>query len=368
MKKPTAYYNKTSIGEKGILQLYGYIGEWWDEWDYQGFQDAFRDLEKSYSKIEIQIHSGGGSIIEGLAMYDLIKQSKADVETVNEGLAASMGGILFQAGKVRKMNKNARVMLHRASGGVRGNVNDIRAYAESLESYENSLIEILTETTGKDKSVIHDWIMGGTDKYFNSTESLDNHLADEVLDFVTLENKVLNSFSNELEVFNSFQNKNNASDMKLSIEFINSFNSKFGGSLTGESNENDILSQVQAHFNTKITEKENDVEKWNDIAIDIMVDSHLMRGAITESEVAYYKGNAKEKFEETKQFLNKKESRPDFNKLFDKDGHKPKGGEEDERKDWTYKDWSKNDPDGLGKMMNEDYPKFKALLDAYAVK
>ncbi len=70
--KTFAYELKNSTGNVAEIQIYGYIGKW-DEVDYPRFQKLFRDSLKQHKELTLRIHSGGGSVYEGLAIYDLIR-------------------------------------------------------------------------------------------------------------------------------------------------------------------------------------------------------------------------------------------------------------------------------------------------------
>ena len=88
------------------MLIYGYIGPW-DEFDYPRFQNAFRDIIKENEEMTMRIHCGGGSVFEGLAIYDLIRSSTCKVNVIVEGMAASMGGVLALAGDTISMTYDA---------------------------------------------------------------------------------------------------------------------------------------------------------------------------------------------------------------------------------------------------------------------
>ena len=103
------------------IRMYGYIGEW-DEIQYMSFQNEFRTLVEQYTEITLRVNSGGGSVYEGFAIYDLLRNSKANITVIVEGIAASMASIISLAGDTIKMTENARFMFHRVKGNghVRG--------------------------------------------------------------------------------------------------------------------------------------------------------------------------------------------------------------------------------------------------------
>ena len=81
------------------------------------------------------INSPGGSVTAGFAMFDTMRYTKADVSTINVGLAASMGSLLLAGGSKGKRLAlpHSRVMIHQPSmGGIRGQASDIKVEAEMI--------------------------------------------------------------------------------------------------------------------------------------------------------------------------------------------------------------------------------------------
>src|SRR5437016_10871208 len=90
-------------------------------------QLLFLEKEDPDKDIEFYIHSPGGSVSAGLAVYDTMQMIKPDVATFCVGQAASMGAVLLAGGKKAKRFclENARVMIHQSSGGAKGTVTDM---------------------------------------------------------------------------------------------------------------------------------------------------------------------------------------------------------------------------------------------------
>jgi len=86
--------------------IYGYIGRW-DEVDYKGFRNSFQQILSKNKDVTIRIHSGGGSVYEGLAIYDLMRSSDSNITVIVEGMAASMASIIALGGDIIKMTENA---------------------------------------------------------------------------------------------------------------------------------------------------------------------------------------------------------------------------------------------------------------------
>ena len=97
-------------------------------------QLIFLESEDSEKDIFLYINSPGGSITDGLAIYDTMQYIKAPVNTICIGQAASMGAFLLAAGRPGKRMAlpNARIMIHQPFGGARGQASDIEIQAKEI--------------------------------------------------------------------------------------------------------------------------------------------------------------------------------------------------------------------------------------------
>lgn len=101
--------------------------------------------------ISFYINSPGGSISDGLAIYDTMQYIKPDVSTICVGMAASMGSFLLASGAKGKrlVLPNAEVMIHQPSGGARGQASDVKIHAEHILYIRQKMNRMLAEMTGK---------------------------------------------------------------------------------------------------------------------------------------------------------------------------------------------------------------------------
>lgn len=101
--------------------------------------------------IQINLCSEGGSVDSGLALYDLIKSSKAPIHIHCSGLAASMGAILLAAGKKgkRTASSNSRIMIHQPSSGYIGRASDIEVHATETNRIKKLLSQLISQDTGQ---------------------------------------------------------------------------------------------------------------------------------------------------------------------------------------------------------------------------
>lgn len=101
--------------------------------------------------IQFYINSPGGSVTDGLAIYDTMQYIKADVSTICVGMAASMGAFLLSSGAPGKRIclPNAEVMIHQVLGETRGQETDIQIEARHMAKIKMTLTEIIAKNCGK---------------------------------------------------------------------------------------------------------------------------------------------------------------------------------------------------------------------------
>src|SRR3990167_5406148 len=131
-------------------------------------QVLFLQMEDAGKDINIYIHSPGGSVTAGLAIYDTIQFVKCDVATYCVGQAASMAALLLCAGTKGKRSclPNSRVMIHQPWGGVQGQASDISIQAKEILRLRDKINEILVYHTGRplekiEKDTDRDYFMSG---------------------------------------------------------------------------------------------------------------------------------------------------------------------------------------------------------------
>ncbi len=108
-------------------------------------------LDDAKKPITLYINSPGGSIVDGMAIYDTIRRSSAPVHAVVAGMAASMGAIIL-SGCVkgeRAILPHGEVLLHQPLGGARGQATDIEISAKRILKMKEMLLKILSENTGQ---------------------------------------------------------------------------------------------------------------------------------------------------------------------------------------------------------------------------
>ena len=114
-------------------------------------QLLFLEMEDPDADISMYINSPGGSVTDGMAIFDTMRYIKPKVRTVCLGMAASMGAFLLMAGEpgMRLALPNSEVMIHQPSGGARGQATDISIQAEQILKTKKKMNDILAERTGQ---------------------------------------------------------------------------------------------------------------------------------------------------------------------------------------------------------------------------
>ncbi|MCH4153371.1 MAG: ATP-dependent Clp protease proteolytic subunit [Saccharofermentans sp.] len=145
-------------------------------------QLLFLEAEDPDKDIQFYINSPGGSVSDGLMIYDTMKLIKPDVQTICMGMAASMGSVLLSAGTKGKrcILPNAEVMIHQPLGGAQGQATEILIAADHIKDTRVRLNQILADNCGKDLETL----MKDTDRdhWMTAQEALSYGIVDKILE------------------------------------------------------------------------------------------------------------------------------------------------------------------------------------------
>ena len=131
-------------------------------------------------EITMYINSPGGSVCDGLALYDVMAAVKCPIRTVCVGMAASMGALLFAAGNIREMLPHAEVMIHDPLiTGISGSALSIEESSRRLMGIRQTTAGILAGHTGHTIEEIYEKTR--QDSYFNAEEAVAWGLADRII-------------------------------------------------------------------------------------------------------------------------------------------------------------------------------------------
>ena len=190
-------YNIADVGENDAeINMYGEVVEnrptnfWTDEpvdGNYIVLSEFIADLDnlKSKKNITIHINSVGGGFYSGAAIYNRLKElskSGVNITTINDGLAASAGSIIFMAGTTRRMNAGSNLMIHQASGFLYGyySIRDLDTFVKTLKAANKAEAQIYAEVTGLPEDTIKAQIDRET--WFTGDEAVSSGYATELAD------------------------------------------------------------------------------------------------------------------------------------------------------------------------------------------
>lgn len=155
--------------------LFGEIG--W-EVTAQTFLDQLKAIN-GITDLHVHINSVGGSVFEGLAIYNLLRSHPGNVEVTVEGFALSMGSVIAMAGKTVRMQAASMLMIHNPAGGAYGTAEDMRKMAMTLDQVRDVLAEVYAAKSGQAVDAITSWMDAET--WFTAAEALEQGFIDEVV-------------------------------------------------------------------------------------------------------------------------------------------------------------------------------------------
>lgn len=144
-------------------------------------QLLYLEAQDPDKEIQFYINSPGGSVTDGMAIYDTMQYVKCDVATICVGMAASMGAFLLSSGAKgkRMVLPNAEIMIHQPSAGTQGQITDMAIHLKRLETIKKRMNRILAENTGR--SVEEVTAACERDHFMSAEEALEFGLVDQII-------------------------------------------------------------------------------------------------------------------------------------------------------------------------------------------
>ena len=171
------YTIQAKAGSSAVINLYDEIGGLGIT--ARQFSDDLSALG-SLTQMEIHIHSPGGDVFEGLAIYNLLKNHPASKTVYIDGLAASMASVIAMVGDRVLIPENGVMMIHRPWGIQGGDAEEMRRYADLLDKIEETLIPAYMAKTGKSAEELAAMLEAET--WMNGKECVQHGFADELLE------------------------------------------------------------------------------------------------------------------------------------------------------------------------------------------
>ncbi|WP_430009854.1 head maturation protease, ClpP-related [Methylophaga lonarensis] len=171
------WYEIKAADDDGVaeIRIYDVIG--WPFVEADEFLSALDNLQAD--TIKVRINSPGGSVFEGMAIYNALADSKRHVITQVDSLAASMASVIAMSGKERLMYKSAQLMIHNPWTIMMGDHRDFNHEADLLESIRDQLAEIYVQVSGQSMETIQQWMDDTT--WMTGSKALENKFVTEVL-------------------------------------------------------------------------------------------------------------------------------------------------------------------------------------------
>lgn len=311
------------------LMLYGTIGGE-DGVSAEQVNAELLYLQQDFRNIDVHINSIGGEVFAGIAIYNALRASTANVRIFVDGLAASIAGVIALCGKPLYMSYYSRLMLHQVSGACKGGARDMRTYADQIESLENSLAEMISAKCDMSADAVKAEFFDGSDHWMTAEEARRRGLCDSIYDMPGQESlgaaptaEAIYAFVNSLKEKHSNPNKMDLyNELKKESSFQNLSEEQSLAQIKTLANEAAKVPALQA----KITELTGKLDAANKSAIEAYLNQAVADGRISQEQVASYTALMQADEENTRKIVDslpKKGQAPSIQELLAKAG---KGG------------------------------------------
>lgn len=168
------------------LLVYGDIGEsWWGESvTALDVVQQLQALPAGTTQINVRINSYGGSVSDGIAIYNALKRHSAKKVVSVDGVAMSSASLIAMAGDEIQVSSASLVMIHAPWGYAQGNAQDMRLMADVLDTYASAMAGAYANKTGKPAADMLALLTDGQDHYYTGEQALASGFADVLVDAV----------------------------------------------------------------------------------------------------------------------------------------------------------------------------------------
>lgn len=164
------FFAKAKSSKQGEIYIYEDIGDgWFGGLSAKRFTEDVKAMG-AVETIDIYLNSPGGSVFEGLTIYNVLRRHAAKKTVHIDGIAASIASIIALSGDVINIAANGMFMIHNAWGFGVGNSTDLRKAADDLEKVNDTLINTYLARTKNDDKQIRAWMDAET--WFDAKEAL----------------------------------------------------------------------------------------------------------------------------------------------------------------------------------------------------
>lgn len=166
------------------LLIYGDIGEsWWgDSVTAKAVVEQINALPASVTQINVRINSYGGSVSDGLAIYNALRRHSATKAATVDGVAMSVASLIAMSGDTLAMPESAILMIHAPWTYVQGNAPQLRNWADVLDTYAKAMAGAYARKSGKAHDEMLALLLDGQDHYYTGTEALSAGFVDQLVE------------------------------------------------------------------------------------------------------------------------------------------------------------------------------------------
>lgn len=175
-------FSMSASETKAEITIYGAIGEsiWEDSISAKMISEELKKLPASVKEISIRMNSPGGSVFDGMTIYERLKQHKAKKIVYIDGLAASIASIIALAGDEIVIGEGAMMMIHKPMSGLFGNSDELLKMVDILDKIESQMVSIYAKRTGLSRNEIATMLSKET--WLTCDECLDMCFADKKIE------------------------------------------------------------------------------------------------------------------------------------------------------------------------------------------
>jgi ATP-dependent Clp protease, protease subunit len=164
------------------ILLYGAIGE--NPWDpdsisAKAFADELKKLSQKVKNIDLRVNSGGGSVFEGMTIFQRLKDHQAKVTAYVDGFAASIASIIIMAADEIIMGEGSMLMIHKPLVMTYGNAEEHERMIDILDKIESQMISIYAKKTGMSRAEIATALAKET--WYTAEQAVENNLATKIM-------------------------------------------------------------------------------------------------------------------------------------------------------------------------------------------
>lgn len=357
--------------EPTVISLYDSIHPWTYD-DHKGAIDSATD------NISVEINSAGGEVLPGVYMHSRLVNSKAKVTVDIQGIAGSIASVIAMAGEYVKMASHGIVMIHNISGGAVGEAEDMKRRAKAIEALEGVLVGIYKAKTGLDEAKLKE--MMAKETWLNAQEAKELGFVDEIYetnlssalaamikptDMVGYYNDILKT-NNKVKITEDLRNQAGVGKDATPDQVLEGLSNKLANSLKQVSDLKKELEKAKETSNSeevetltnKIATLEDNQRRITEERANDLVNAACDAGKFMGEAKNDWLDRAKADYDGTKSLLASIPARETI-------GERLVASEiPEDRKDWTFTDWSKKDSDGLKNMKENNFTLFNKLYKA----